>query len=667
MKLSSNCKFFDRGLCRRGNTCRYAHIDNNNNNNLNNHIETIEKKLEMPPSKLERQLSQGSTFVLEIFNSLYSTIENDDVKRKLTIALLALKSAKDLGRINESEHQKLRDQMIMIDTNSIILFDDEILVKLSAGERAALEDIQYFPQTKDEHKIIDLQSMINHSYEKEENFTTDVCVVCGDSYHVQPTIGIKCQANHFHCKECIINWTKELLNQHRLTSISKHHGQIACTIPDCSTRNVVFSNSSIISLISSNNAVLEAYLKNWEQLISSKLFEEYQTQLSFETDKLKNIILNQNGKSDENSSQKIKEELEKEEKRKDLINLRKTIIDFYPNAKQCSSCKYGPMLKDENCDDLTAHDGQAVPLLQHLLHNPPPLTLIGHIPPIPSNESISRYNNHCPRCNAFVRTWSEWSKWDKTLPVELTNGIELPPVEEATIEESRRRNPFGRGGRGSGRGRGRELQGRAIYSGRGAQPSGRGSSGRGRGGTFNPFNNITPNDHFTFETLFTMNPPSSINATVHQLGTFPGLFGNAINAMPTFMDSSAMTGIGSDLNSIQSFQTFNTLSNNTINTSVTSTINTGTRTHRDNSNNTNINNNSNHGNMGRGSGRGSGRSGSGRGGQEGRGGTFPTQQTHNNPPRWNSPNSISVSQQSNNTNRSNATARFISCLDRTQS
>ena len=63
----------------------------------------------------------------------------------------------------------------------------------------------------------------------------------------------------------------------------------------------------------------------------------------------------------------------------------------YPNAVQCPRCRAGPVIP-ENCYDLQAHHGEALP------------------------PGRGRISNACPSCGFFSRDRNDWVRWDCQLP-----------------------------------------------------------------------------------------------------------------------------------------------------------------------------------------------------------------------------------------------------------
>ena len=93
---------------------------------------------------------------------------------------------------------------------------------------------------------------------------------------------------------------------------------------------------------------------------------------------------------------------------------RERIRRALPNVRQCGRCGYGPLVND-GCDNMATHHGWNI-----------------------FNGTV--INNHCPNCNWFNPSWSDWPRWNGQFPTLPTSPSQMNAdatnlLEERELEE----------------------------------------------------------------------------------------------------------------------------------------------------------------------------------------------------------------------------------------
>ena len=202
------------------------------------------------------------------------------------------------------------------------------------------------------------------------------CVICKNNTNME---GIRCNENHFHCKDCFQTFVKiSSINLARgeINNQNGTNGEIYCTMrteangENC-CRACQFSSYQIAQCV--DNEIFSKYLEALIYVSNNKLEKELLNKHSEDILELKNK--SNNLEIERKNRQILQEQLQKE----------------FPDALQCKRCGFGPIIST-GCWDLETH------------HN----RTFGY----GSNTTI---NNSCPRCGWFTREKKEWQKWNGIL------------------------------------------------------------------------------------------------------------------------------------------------------------------------------------------------------------------------------------------------------------
>lgn len=191
------------------------------------------------PAGLRKQLSEGSDIIVDIVVALSLSDEAPVAERirleeKVVIALHAIRWGVYCQRISEVEGGTLKDQII----NQLPL-DPRIVGKLSVGDQLSIQELeesmgQHHPRQQvlesalhfiQEAEAVALRDAagVDPDVDRDADIAiraAEHCVICGTSKDVAGR-GLTCdnsEAGHFHCHECITNWTDQL-NEQRISNM----------------------------------------------------------------------------------------------------------------------------------------------------------------------------------------------------------------------------------------------------------------------------------------------------------------------------------------------------------------------------------------------------------------------------------------------------------------
>ena len=203
------------------------------------------------------------------------------------------------------------------------------------------------------------------------------CVICKNNTDME---GIRCNENHFHCKDCFqtfVNFNSNSLATGEINNQNGTNGEIYCTMrTEANGENCCkacqFSSYQIAQCVDSET--FSKYLEAIIYVSNNKLEKELLTKHSKDILELK--TKSNSLEIERKNRQILQEQLQKE----------------FPDALQCRRCGFGPIIST-GCWDLETH------------HN----HTFGY-------GRNTRINNSCPRCGWFTREKKEWQKWNGILP-----------------------------------------------------------------------------------------------------------------------------------------------------------------------------------------------------------------------------------------------------------
>lgn len=368
-----------------------------------------------------------------IFSNNSSSVYNAAIaqgyinEENLVLALQTIKIAFMFDRITEKEKETLQNQIVKRET-----FDTTILAKLTKGERVVLNEInpdalltEMPSETIEEiqSEVDSINKELNTLYKKHSNDdNSKICFICNED---TGTNGLACDnphTKHFQCNNCFTLWLR-VLNGQRMENfelLKARSGMVRCPFENCQsppfTRSQVCTHTNI-------ETVLENFLDNLQHVEGLKMFTEYQEKLLELTKEVSKAENDESGSDLKSSSQSDKltdlSASDRMKKRLELESLAQSLKLQMPDARQCRTCGYGPMILSA-CDDLKAHHGE-----------------------VRDSNTMAAINNSCPGCGYLASSWSEWIPWSGMLPKSLQGSAFClgtatnEPAKVLTVEEAR--------------------------------------------------------------------------------------------------------------------------------------------------------------------------------------------------------------------------------------
>ena len=198
------------------------------------------------------------------------------------------------------------------------------------------------------------------------------CSVCFQS----ESNALNCEgnANHFICANCAPREVQRILDGIQESECLARHraqgGRIKCVQPECDAR---YDEQMLACILPEE--VFREYRAAQDDVVEHSLFAQLQQQFQ---EQLATVMQDYENSRAARTAQ-------------DTAATAEYLRREYPNAVQCPRCRAGPVIP-ENCYDLQAHHGEALP------------------------PGRGRISNACPSCGFFSRDRNDWVRWDGQLP-----------------------------------------------------------------------------------------------------------------------------------------------------------------------------------------------------------------------------------------------------------
>ena len=230
------------------------------------------------------------------------------------------------------------------------------LTRLAEEMQRELETLRFEAATKSEARETEQQA----------------CCICFDHLPVSAGLGCERNTDHFICGNCAPHEVQRILRevQEEEAPLARHRaqgGRIKCVQPDC---DAMYAEPALARILPDES--FREYRAAQDAVVEQRVFEQLQQRFQDELAAARQEF--ERGNSAARATH-------------DAAATAEFLRRGYPHAVQCPRCHAGPVIP-ENCFDLQAHHGDALP------------------------RGRGRISNACPSCGFFSRERGDWVRWD---------------------------------------------------------------------------------------------------------------------------------------------------------------------------------------------------------------------------------------------------------------